>query len=89
MASLKYGEASAARLAANVITGIGFIGAGVIFQRKNEVHDLTTAASIWFVAMIGLTAGSKLYVLAAGATVLGWFVLYVMRRWTKHPQPPV
>ena len=58
MASLQYGADSAARLAANVITGIGFLGAGVIVQHRDRVRDLTTAASLWMVAMIGLTAQS-------------------------------
>jgi putative Mg2+ transporter-C (MgtC) family protein len=87
LASALYDEQSAARLAANVITGIGFLGAGVIVRRKSEVHELTTAASIWFVAMVGLAAGAKLYILAGGATALGWFVLAVLRWLTKRAWP--
>jgi len=79
-----YDDNSAARLAANVITGIGFLGAGVIIRRKNEVHELTTAASLWFVAIIGLVAGARLYVLATGATTIGWMVLAVLRGITKR-----
>lgn len=86
---LVFGEDSAARLAAAVISGIGFLGAGVVIQRRERVHELTTAASIWVVAMIGITAGSRLYVLAAGATAIGWFVLTVLRLLTKrHAAPP-
>jgi len=88
MASLQYGADSAARLAANVITGIGFLGAGVIVQHRDRVRDLTTAASLWMVAMIGLTAGARLYVMAAGATALGWFVITVLRWLTKRHVPP-
>ena len=55
MASLQYGADSAARLAANVITGIGFLGAG---SSTGTACDLTTAASLWMV-MIGLTAGAR------------------------------
>ncbi len=83
MAKGLYDDNSAARLAANVITGIGFLGAGVIIRRGDQVHELTTAASLWFVAMVGLVAGARLYVLAAGATVLGAVVLSVLRWLTK------
>ncbi len=84
LGSQLYDPNSAARLAANVITGIGFLGAGVIVRRKSEVHELTTASSLWFVAILGMVAGAKLYVLAAGATLLGWLVLAVLRWLTKR-----
>ncbi len=84
MATGLYDANSAARLAANVITGIGFLGAGVIIRRGDEVHELTTAASLWLVAMIGIVAGARLYVLAAGATALGWIVLTAIRSLTKR-----
>ncbi len=84
MASAIYEANSAARLAANVITGIGFLGAGVIVRRGTDVYELTTAASLWFVAIIGLTCGAELYVLAGGATLLGWIVLAVLRWLTKR-----
>lgn len=82
-----YDANSAARLAANVITGIGFLGAGVIIQRGSRVHELTTAASLWFVAILGMVAGARLYVLATGATLLGWLVLAVLRWLTKRHIP--
>lgn len=84
MAKGLYDDNSAARLAANVITGIGFLGAGVIIQRKDHVHELTTAATIWFVAIIGMVAGARLYVLAAGSTLMGWIVLAALRLVTKR-----
>ncbi len=85
-----YDQNSAARLAANVITGIGFLGAGVIVRRGHKVHELTTASSLWFVAIIGLVVGAKLYVLATGATLMGWIVLAVLRNLTKQSwyEPP-
>ena len=86
MASTLYDANSAARLAANVITGIGFLGAGVIVRRGTEVHELTTAASLWFVAIVGLVSGARLYVLAGGSTLLGWIVLAVLRWLTKRQQ---
>lgn len=46
-----------ARVASNVVVGIGFLGAGVVFRRGNVVHNLTTAASLWMVAAIGLACG--------------------------------
>lgn len=79
-----YDANSAARLAANVITGIGFLGAGVIIRRDQKVHELTTASSLWFVAIIGLVAGARLYVLASGATAIGWVVLALLRGVTKR-----
>lgn len=58
------------RVAAQVITGIGFLGAGVIFMNRDVVHGLTTAASIWLSAAIGMACGAGLVGLAAVATVL-------------------
>lgn len=84
MAKGLYDDNSASRLVANVITGIGFLGAGVIIRRDDRVHELTTAASLWFVAMVGLVAGARLYVLATGATVMGVLVLSVLRWLTKR-----
>lgn len=60
-----------ARIAAQVVSGIGFLGAGVIIFRKNTVRGLTTAASIWSVSGVGLAAGGGLYVAAtAGAAFM-------------------
>ncbi|NDJ77762.1 MAG: MgtC/SapB family protein [Chloroflexi bacterium] len=87
MASELYDPAAAARLAANVITGVGFIGAGVIIRRDSQVHELTTAASLWFVAIVGLAAGAHLYVLAGGGAGLGWCVLALLRWLTKRAWP--
>ena len=65
-----------------VAIGIGFLGSGVIFVSRNEdrVQGLTTAASIWATAAIGLAAGLEHYVLAVGATLLLLFVLRVLAR---------
>ena len=52
----------AARIIAGVATGVGFLGAGTIFKAKSDVHGLTTAASIWAVAAVGLTIGLGYYV---------------------------
>lgn len=58
------------RVAAQVITGIGFLGAGVIFTNRDVVHGLTTAASIWLAAAIGMACGAGLVPLAVVATGL-------------------
>ena len=58
------------RIAAQVITGIGFLGAGAIIHMKGSVKGLTTAAGIWIVAAIGLAVGIGLYMLAVVATLL-------------------
>ncbi|WP_158932680.1 MgtC/SapB family protein [Acidisphaera sp. S103] len=62
------------RVAAQVVSGIGFIGGGVIFMRRDVVRGLTTAASIWFTAALGMACGAGLPVLAA-ATTIGHFVI--------------
>lgn len=64
------GRFDVARVAAQVVTGIGFLGAGVIIFQKNSVHGLTTAAGLWVTAAIGLGCGGGLYVLAGVSTLL-------------------
>lgn len=66
------------RIAAQVVTGIGFIGAGTIIFQKHVVRGLTTAAGLWVTAAIGLTAGGGLYVLATASTVLVLVCLELM-----------
>ena len=58
------------RIAAQVVSGIGFIGAGTIIFQKKTVHGLTTAAGLWVTAAIGMAAGAGLYLLATLTTVL-------------------
>ena len=58
------------RIAAQIVSGIGFLGAGVIFVRQNIVNGLTTAASIWVTASIGMASGAGMPVLAAATTLL-------------------
>ena len=60
----------AARIAAQVVTGIGFLGAGIIFFRRESLHGLTTAAIIWSTAAIGMCCGVGMYLLAIGGAVL-------------------
>ena len=58
------------RIASQVVTGIGFIGAGTIIFQKNAIHGLTTAAGVWVTAAIGLACGSGMYLLALVASLL-------------------
>ena len=68
-----------ARLAAQVVTGIGFLGAGTIVQTGTDVKGLTTATTIWVVMAIGLACGSGNFLIATLATLLAYFCLAVMR----------
>ncbi len=68
------------RIAAQVITGIGFLGAGAIIQMKGSVRGLTTAAGIWMVATIGMTVGVGMYVVAFVATAFILFILLTLER---------
>jgi putative Mg2+ transporter-C (MgtC) family protein len=80
-------RADVSRVASNVVVGIGFLGAGMIIRRHGEVANLTTAASIWMVAAIGLAAGVGDLGMASVATVLtlGYLVaLRPLRRWLEN-----
>ncbi len=71
-----------ARVAAGIVIGIGFLGAGTIIQMRQEgiILGLTTAATIWVVAAIGLAAGAGLYLLSIATTIIVVAVL-LLRRW--------
>jgi putative Mg2+ transporter-C (MgtC) family protein len=66
------------RLTAQVVTGVGFIGAGTIIQSRANVKGLTTAATLWFTAAIGLSIGIGIYRVGISGTVLALFVLIVL-----------
>ena len=67
------------RIAAQVVTGVGFLGGGMLIHTGASVHGLTTAAGIWVAAAVGLAAGEGLYYLAIVTTVLVLVVLRVLR----------
>jgi len=69
------------RIAAQVVTGIGFLGAGAIIQMKGSVRGLTTAAGIWIIAAIGMAVGTGLYTLSIFCTLLILLVLVGIERW--------
>ena len=72
-----------ARIAAQVVSGIGFLGAGTIIRFKASVRGLTTAASLWTIAGIGLAVGSGLYVPAAVTTVIVLATLFFLNIFEK------
>jgi putative Mg2+ transporter-C (MgtC) family protein len=67
------------RVAAQVASGIGFLGAGTIIFRRDAVRGLTTAASLWVVAAIGLASGGGLYLAAIATTVLALLILAALK----------
>jgi len=70
-----------ARVAAQIVTGVGFLGAGTIWRTSSTVRGLTTAASIWLVAAVGMLSGGGMYVLAVFTTLCGFATL----RWGRPP----
>ncbi len=73
-------KADLGRVVAQVVTGVGFLGAGTIIVDKRSVKGLTTATTIWVVACIGLTIGMGYYAIAIIATVSIFFVMITLRR---------
>lgn len=67
--------ADPSRIAAQVVTGIGFLGAGTIMQQGGNIRGLTTAASIWVIAGVGLAVGTGMYVAAIATSILSLIVL--------------
>lgn len=83
-------------IAAQIVSGIGFIGAGTILHHRGSIRGLTTAASLWSVAAVGMAAGAGMLVLAAVGTVLIVVVLAVLeglegllRRWLGITERPI
>lgn len=68
------------RVASQIVTGIGFLGAGIIFRRENHIEGLTTAAGLWMAAAVGMAVGARYFVLAGGATVMMFVLLAVNDR---------
>ena len=74
------------RIAAQVVSGVGFLGAGAIIQSKGSVRGLTTAAGIWMTAMMGVAVGAGMYLISIVAALLELFILIVLDRYehTRH-----
>lgn len=63
-------ETDTARVAAQIVSGIGFLGAGIIMYRGQKMHGLTTAAGVWATAGVGMACGGELWIVAVGSTAL-------------------
>jgi putative Mg2+ transporter-C (MgtC) family protein len=70
-----FGASEASRVAAQIIVGIGFLGAGTIIHRENHIEGLTTAAGLWMTAAIGMAIGVHYFILASGSTLLMFLIL--------------
>lgn len=68
------------RIASNIVTGIGFVGAGVIFKEENRITGLTTAATIWVTAALGMGIGGGYYWICIGGTVLALIALLLLKK---------
>lgn len=77
-------EGSTTRIAAQIVTGVGFLGAGAVIQDRRGVHGLTTAATIWLVASIGMACGAGFHELAAISTLI---VIVVLAGLSKLAKP--
>jgi putative Mg2+ transporter-C (MgtC) family protein len=77
------GEASPVRIAAHMVTGVGFLCAGVIMEEKERIVGLTTAATIWFTAAMGMGIGGGQYAVVAASMVGAMVILWVFPRFEK------
>lgn len=87
--------AAASRIIANIITGIGFLGAGIIYRNSsgNGSHGLTTAATIWCTAAVGVAVGMNMYIIAVAASAALYFLLSLHHqkwyvRWKQKIKEP-
>lgn len=79
------GVVDPSRIASQIVTGIGFLGAGVIIFRGVKVEGLTTASGLWVSAAIGMAIGAGMYIIAVSAAILAFIVMVVMRKFSiKH-----
>lgn len=83
LSRLAFASGDPTRIAANIVTGVGFLGAGVIVERRNRARGLTTAASIWITSAVGMAVGVGAWFLAIVATLLSWFTLVILHRIEK------
>ncbi len=67
-----------ARIAAQIVTGVGFLGAGALLQTRKHIRGLTTAATIWLVAAIGMAVGAGVYFIAVFTTILSAILLVLL-----------
>jgi putative Mg2+ transporter-C (MgtC) family protein len=72
------------RMPLGILSGIGFIGAGAILRKDGLVHGLTTAATLWFITVLGLLCGGGQLILALASTVIALFILWLLKRVEKR-----
>jgi putative Mg2+ transporter-C (MgtC) family protein len=87
------GDFDPSRVAAQIVTGIGFLGAGVIIFNGIRVEGLTTASGLWVSAAIGMAVGAGMYAVAVVACAMAFIVIVVLRRidiehWFRKKDPP-
>lgn len=75
LSSQGFPDSDRSRIAASIVVGIGFLGAGTIIKTEQKVIGLTTAATLWIVSSIGIAAGSGYYLLAITVTIFAFLVL--------------
>jgi putative Mg2+ transporter-C (MgtC) family protein len=73
-----HGRSDVTRIASNIVSGIGFLGAGIIFRSGQDVKGLTTATTVWLTAAIGMAAGTGHFVLAIAGTLITWITLFLL-----------
>ena len=88
----KYGfpdvdKVDASRIAAGVVSGISFIGAGIIFENRGKIEGLTTAAGIWATCALGLTFGAGMYIIGVACGILIYLVVAVSPDYISNHQP--
>lgn len=85
------GNSDATRIASNIVTGVGFLGAGAIIQDRGHIIGLTTAATIWLVAGLGMGIGAGAYAMVLAVTAITLVVLFLfppVERWLDRIRPP-
>ncbi len=80
LSAFAFPDGDPTRIASNIVTGIGFLGAGVIYKGEGRMRELTTAASIWVTAAMGMAVGSGEWFLAIFVTLMVWVILAILRR---------
>jgi putative Mg2+ transporter-C (MgtC) family protein len=81
-------EVDASRIAASIVTGMGFLAGGAILRTGISVQGLTTAAALWLVGAIGMASGSGMFPVAVFVTVLGVLALTILRRFEDKLRRP-
>ncbi|MEP7307867.1 MAG: MgtC/SapB family protein [Acidobacteriota bacterium] len=92
---LAHGGGTPDRIASQIVTGVGFLGGGAILRSRTSVHGMTTAATIWVNAAIGMAAGAGEFVMAIAATAITLVVLVILppieayfEKRESFPHPP-